>query len=402
MLFREDSFAIMLINRLVFGDLGIKYLSGVLGTLIENVIKYDKILELNRSKVTEEEWIENMNIIMKFVDDFLPQFSRSARNCPISMRYTFLCLQRAVESKFGKKETPFALEFVFFHYYCPAIVNPKKYNLTKEENIPLHSLINLVNISKLLNEVAMNAKEKRSEKVVQDFIFKRYPMLLQHFYLLIDDKDITTTKQLLNANVIPVTPSDIEQISVATRWNQFLQSLAIYHRKGSMNNIIDLKIYPQSNEMFDIKYKEFNDLLFDSDWKIDKENTKYQSYSLTKKDKEKGTTIISVKSECIIDSSIKSIFEKIKEQQWTKKIEAQLSTHETLFVSHNYSENYCVFKLPFPLSNRDVAFYQWEYFVDGQDKAYLINDNMSGKVPRKKGMVRGQLLCKFFFFFINI
>jgi hypothetical protein len=41
-----------------------------------------------------------------------------------------LIIKRAVEAKFGSKfDAPFILDFIFFKYICPAIIDPKKYEL---------------------------------------------------------------------------------------------------------------------------------------------------------------------------------------------------------------------------------------------------------------------------------
>ena len=51
-----------------------------------------------------------------------------------------------------------------------------------------------------------------------------------------------------------------------------------------------------------------------------------------------------------------------------------------------------MYRLPFPLNNRDLVFHQWEYEED--NRCCIVQENLSGKVQRKKGMVRGQMLCK--------
>jgi hypothetical protein len=45
-------------------------------------------------------------------------------------REIFSCIQANVDEKFGANNTaPYVLDFIFFKFICPAIINPLKYGL---------------------------------------------------------------------------------------------------------------------------------------------------------------------------------------------------------------------------------------------------------------------------------
>jgi hypothetical protein len=114
-----------------------------------------------------------------------------------------------------------------------------------QTDVPATALPGLVNVSKILNDLALNATDKWEEKDRSDFILKRHPMLLQHLYFLTDEKDIQAAQQTQKTS-----SSAEEKDRAAVRWKQFLTSLAYYQRKGSMTAISDeAKLAPSSQDM---------------------------------------------------------------------------------------------------------------------------------------------------------
>ncbi len=97
-----------------------------------------------------------------------------------------------MSSKFPRQpdQPPFILEFLFFQFLCPAIVNPKKFDLIQGyctfsagnhllEDLPSHATIGLVNASKLLKDAAMNSYERWESDSVTEFIKKNHPLMSQ-------------------------------------------------------------------------------------------------------------------------------------------------------------------------------------------------------------------------------
>jgi hypothetical protein len=93
-------------------------------------------------------------------------------------REIFSFTQKILNKKFPER-TPLITDFIFFHFICPVIVNPTKYEIL--EDVPAHALPGLINVSKLLKDVALNATDKwqHEEEVVQ-FIEKHHPFIVQH------------------------------------------------------------------------------------------------------------------------------------------------------------------------------------------------------------------------------
>jgi hypothetical protein len=72
-LFREDSFPLRAVSRLLFGDLGIRYLDRMTATLIKSILDlpYQLDLEANADKIVE------------MIDQFITDFSKSHVYCPV-------------------------------------------------------------------------------------------------------------------------------------------------------------------------------------------------------------------------------------------------------------------------------------------------------------------------------
>jgi len=124
-------------------------------------------------------------------------------------------------------------------------------------------------------------------------------------------------------------------------------------------------------------------------WCLEKETKSITSYFMKDKDR---PSLIMVKANCTIEVPIKQCKAMLLKYQWHTKIDTLVSAYEELFVSQGYSENYCMFKLPFPMNTRDFTFGQWDYSQENDSKFVILHDNLSSKVSRKKHFIRGQML----------
>jgi hypothetical protein len=77
------------------------------------------------------------------------------------------------------ESTPQITDFIFFHFICPVIVNPTKYNILEE--VPTHAIHGLINTSKLLKDVALKSTDKwQTDTDVLKFIEKQHPFIIQY------------------------------------------------------------------------------------------------------------------------------------------------------------------------------------------------------------------------------
>jgi hypothetical protein len=105
-------------------------------------------------------------------------------------REIFAKIQQFVNLKFGKdNNSPLVLDFIFFKFICPAIIHPKRYELVPEEDeLSTQSLRSLINVSKILNNLAHNIDEKFESKEfekLKTFINKNHSILIEKLTQLV-------------------------------------------------------------------------------------------------------------------------------------------------------------------------------------------------------------------------
>jgi hypothetical protein len=94
------------------------------------------------------------------------------------------CFTQNVLNKQFPERTPQIISFIFFHYICPVLVNPVKYDLYEE--VTSQALIGLINTSKLLKDVALNTVEKwQNDPLVLSFIERHNPEIMKHMNLIL-------------------------------------------------------------------------------------------------------------------------------------------------------------------------------------------------------------------------
>eukprot|EP01117_Protostelium_nocturnum_P012984 TRINITY_DN4809_c0_g2_i1.p1 TRINITY_DN4809_c0_g2~~TRINITY_DN4809_c0_g2_i1.p1 ORF type:complete len:381 (-),score=100.60 TRINITY_DN4809_c0_g2_i1:159-1301(-) len=176
LLFREDSIYKMIINRVLFGEMGTAYLTKILKPLMKS---------LKQSSKTRDDEAAKTRKTQAAVDVFLRNFVSESSFCPLEIRELVSLLQSKVDETHGSQvtDTPFGLNFIFFNWICPALVNPQKYNITTKKTIPSHLAIAYIRASKLLKDISTKAPRDEAMNV---YIASNYPTMYSHFTSLID------------------------------------------------------------------------------------------------------------------------------------------------------------------------------------------------------------------------
>jgi len=145
--------------------------------------------ELNPNKIeSTQEQCNNAEFLLQVLDDITESIFMSSEACPRTLRYICYCLQRNVVQKWPNErlvKTRAVSGFIFLRLLCPAILNPRQFNLLSEPPSPGASR-SLVMIAKCLqnlaNLVEFGSKESYME-VVNPFILKnkeRMVVFLDH------------------------------------------------------------------------------------------------------------------------------------------------------------------------------------------------------------------------------
>jgi len=145
--------------------------------------------ELNPNKIeSTTEACANAEFLLQVLDDITESIFMSSEACPRTLRYVCYCLQRNVMQKWPNErfvKTRAVSGFIFLRLLCPAILNPRSFNLISEPPPPAASR-SLIMIAKCLqnlaNLVEFGAKESYME-VVNPFILKnkeRMVVFLDH------------------------------------------------------------------------------------------------------------------------------------------------------------------------------------------------------------------------------
>ncbi|XKL62004.1 hypothetical protein PGB90_001837 [Kerria lacca] len=154
------------------------FLQVALKDTIYKLLESKTSCELNPSKMeSPDDACSNAEFLLQILDEVALSIFRSVDSCPRTLRYIFGCLQRAVMNKWPHERlvrTRVVSGFVFLRLLCPAILNPRKFNLISESPSPTASR-SLIMVAKCLqnlaNLVEFGGKEPYME-VVNPFILK--------------------------------------------------------------------------------------------------------------------------------------------------------------------------------------------------------------------------------------
>lgn len=141
--------------------------------------------ELNPSKLEKNEDVNvNLAHLLSIVSELLEKIFMAAEILPPTLRFIYGCLQKAVEQKWPRNttmRTRVVSGFVFLRLICPAIVNPRIFNIIADPPSPVASrTLTLVAkaVQNLANLVEFGAKEPYMEGVNPFIKSNKHRMIL--------------------------------------------------------------------------------------------------------------------------------------------------------------------------------------------------------------------------------
>ncbi|XP_067253631.1 ras GTPase-activating protein 1 [Chanodichthys erythropterus] len=128
--------------------------------------------ELNPSKLEKNEDVNvNLTHLLSIVSELVEKIFMAAEILPPTLRFIYGCLQKSVQQKWPRNttmKTRVVSGFVFLRLICPAIVNPRIFNIIADPPSPIASrTLTLVAkaVQNLANLVEFGAKEPYMEGV---------------------------------------------------------------------------------------------------------------------------------------------------------------------------------------------------------------------------------------------
>eukprot|EP01119_Soliformovum_irregulare_P000526 TRINITY_DN1036_c0_g1_i1.p1 TRINITY_DN1036_c0_g1~~TRINITY_DN1036_c0_g1_i1.p1 ORF type:complete len:526 (+),score=134.00 TRINITY_DN1036_c0_g1_i1:438-2015(+) len=258
-LFREDSLLVSVLNTIMFGDLGMKYLKMLTKPLVADVVtKSDKGLGVKDGNQ------ENITRLLEILTSFVDRFAATPFSCPLSLREVFCAVQTGVEEKFGSNEltgrAPLVLDLIFFKFICPALVNPSRYDLLP--SITPKAQTDLITASKILNDLALNNTDKPWGETINQWIARYHPILAEKIHLLIDKQHIEQHKEVVQSSMMETPVTDIQR-------RETRENLLDYFL--SQNNLEDTKSVQELMSTGETHLQFIQSVASDSGWKVFKE-----------------------------------------------------------------------------------------------------------------------------------
>lgn len=154
------------------------FLQSAIQDTIQKLLESKQSCELNPNKMeSPDDACSNAEFLLQILDEVTLSIFMSADACPKTVRYICGCLQRCVMGKWPHERlvrTRVVSGFIFLRLLCPAILNPRQFNLISEPPPPMaaRSLIMVAKcLQNLANLVEFGGKEPYME-VVNPFILK--------------------------------------------------------------------------------------------------------------------------------------------------------------------------------------------------------------------------------------
>ncbi|XP_057308310.1 ras GTPase-activating protein 1-like [Hydractinia symbiolongicarpus] len=164
-LFRGNTLSTKLLDQYM-KMIAIPYLQDTIGSVILKIMESKQCCELNPSKVEKGSNVaENLQQLIKFLEEITSNVFNSAQSCPKPLRYLFHCLQLEAAKKWPEEQyiqSRVVSAFLFLRLIVPAVLNPKMHNLVHESPSQMSSrTLTLVAmcLQKLANLVEFGFKE---------------------------------------------------------------------------------------------------------------------------------------------------------------------------------------------------------------------------------------------------
>ena len=162
-------------------DIGLGYLKGTLGELMEQTLSNVGAYEVDTRKLQEgQDLDENWDRLKEATRCYLLAITESVDECPLEFREIYAFLLREIEKRFPKCKNShtFIGGFIFLRFFCPSMITPEGYRLI--DTIPTQAeRRGLILISKALQNLSNNVQF--GNKVPLFFFFFFFFFLLFSF-----------------------------------------------------------------------------------------------------------------------------------------------------------------------------------------------------------------------------
>ena len=203
-LFRTNkgvTFVMAALCRLLTKDLLKEYIS----PLIEEVNNLPEVIEMDKSKVSEEKVKENIEITKEFIDKFFAISRELCSKLPKELTSLFTVVRQAVAAKYGDKE---ALKivggFVFLRLLNPVLLTPQKFSteLVKPTPTAIRSFVAITKITQVCVNQPTNPFKEDYMLPLTDYAKSKYSVVNEILDIASINNEIITKK-----NQQPITPS---------------------------------------------------------------------------------------------------------------------------------------------------------------------------------------------------
>lgn len=155
-LFRATSLATTLMDIYMKSECGL-FLQSALSDTIQKLIESKRSAELNPTKMeVNDDACLNAEFLLLTLDQITQSIFTSIESCPKGVRYICNTLQKAVIAKWpGERlvRTRVVSGFIFLRLLCPALLNPRQFQLVQEQP-PQMATRSLIMVAKCLQNLA--------------------------------------------------------------------------------------------------------------------------------------------------------------------------------------------------------------------------------------------------------
>lgn len=133
------------------------FLQSAISDTIARILDSKQSGELNPTKMdVNDDACTNAEFLLQILDHITQSIFTSPEECPRAIRYICNCLQRSVVAKWPTERfvrTRVVSGFIFLRLLCPALLNPRQFNLISE-TLPTPTTRTLIMIAKCLQNLA--------------------------------------------------------------------------------------------------------------------------------------------------------------------------------------------------------------------------------------------------------
>ncbi|XP_033634432.1 ras GTPase-activating protein 1-like [Asterias rubens] len=203
-LFRSNTLATTLMDKYM-KITAQEFVQHALRDVIIKIMESKHSCELNPLKVEKGDDVAvNCQHLLEFLIEIVESIFNSANKCPLPLRYLCWCLQQDVKKKWPDDPNITARAvggFIFLRLICPAILNPRLFNIVSEAALPMASrtlMIVAKAIQNLANQVEFGANYKEAYMVVINPFIVINKGRMCHFL-----NELASMKDIPSPNTVP-------------------------------------------------------------------------------------------------------------------------------------------------------------------------------------------------------